>query len=91
MNMVGQLNISFYLTDTDEEEMNQIIDEIAEEAEIILQDYEIGSEWDIEMTQDIKQVKNKYSNFIEEEKEGGSLIQTAKEAYSYLMSKVKRA
>lgn len=91
MNMVAQLNISFYLTDTDEEEINQILDEIDEEARSILTDYEIGSEWDVEITQDVKEVKNKYSNFIEEEKEGASLIQTAKDAYSYLMRKVKRA
>ena len=85
---MGNLELSFYMEDSSEDEMNEIFDEIADSITDILLDYQIISDFDYQITQESHQVKNRYSDLIEYERQGGSFIKTFKE---FISTKFKRA
>ena len=80
MNMRGNLELNFYMEDTNPAEMDAIFDEISDEIDRILLEYEIMDIFDWQVTQECHEVKNRYSDLIEYEKQGGSIKETAKKA-----------
>lgn len=87
-NMMGNLELSFYMEDSSQEEMDQIFNEMADCIVDILLDYEIISDFDYQITQESHEVKNRFSDLVEYERQGGSLLKTAKE---FLLSGLKKA
>ena len=85
---MGNLELSFYMEDTSQLEMDEIFNEMADSIINILLDYEIMSDFDYQITQESHEVKNRFSDLVEYEKQGGSILKTAKE---FLLSGFNKA